>query len=362
METATISGGMLEANRMIEYLYQMTFSWNRNLETTVPNKMITYTYNDGNGHIIKMKYNPMQLFFDASNSTMALNHMLSRKRFTEQELKDLERLLLLVQILIHRLYILKQLLANSISGNFVLKLHLMIHFVIMIKLFGHLGITNTDKTESGHVEVKENYSNSSHKHSTVMNEMLLMDRTHQLTTYFKKFSLNSNTSLKVIDRNVSGSNAIHELDNNNGNNNYNEEDTNYWGFNPTLGYVSFLWIKLSNIPTYHLRPNNNISIPLNLLPVHPIVGIDGLITLFLGNLRDHNKARAEKWELIGKQCIEGSSIFQLLKGLRLYTMEDNIKTSYIIYAKRDHTILSAIGMNNSKIIQDRFNFVEVSFL
>ena len=41
-----------------------------------------------------MKYNPMQLFFDASNCTMALNHLLSRKRFTESELQDLERLLL----------------------------------------------------------------------------------------------------------------------------------------------------------------------------------------------------------------------------------------------------------------------------
>jgi len=81
METATISGGMLEASRMIEYLYQMTFSWYR--DYCVPNKLITYTYNDGNGHIIKMQYNPMQLFFDASNCTMALNHLLSRKRFTE---------------------------------------------------------------------------------------------------------------------------------------------------------------------------------------------------------------------------------------------------------------------------------------
>jgi hypothetical protein len=362
METATISGGMLEASRMIEYLYQMTFSWNRNSDYIVPNKLITYTYNDGNGHIIKMQYNPMQLFFDASNCTMALNHLLSRKRFTDSELQDLERLLLLVQILVHRLFILKQLLANSITGNFVLKLHLMIHFVIMIKLFGHLGITNTDKTESAHVEVKENCSNSSHKHSTVMNEMLLMNRTHQLNSYIKKLSTNNTT---FSNNDLSNGTCNQDTNNDNSVNNSNldvdyvEENTNFWGFNPTLGYYNFLWIKLTNTPTYLLQTNNNIVQSLELLPIHPIIGLEGMKKVFLGNLNDPNKSRIEKWEQIGNQCLVGSATFQLLKGIRLYTIENNIKSSYIIYSKRDHTIQSAIGMNNSKITQDRFNFVEV---
>lgn len=359
METATISGGMLEASRMIEYLYQMTFSWNRNVDTIVPNKLITYIYNDGNGHTIRMQYNPMQLFFDASNCTMALNHMLSRKRFTADELNDLERLLLLVQILVHRLFILKQLLAKSITGNFVLKLHLMMHFVIMIKLFGHLGITNTDKTESAHVEVKENYSNSSHKHSTVMKEMLLMNRTHQLTKYVKKLSNGHNTSGEL---NKESSNNVNNerINDNHEEDNYDDDNTNFWGFNPTLGYVSFFWIKLPNTSTYLLSTNSNIPIPLELLPIHPIIGIDGLKTLFIGNLNDHNKAKTERWDIIGKDCLKGLATFQLLKGIRLFTIEDDQKSSYIIYAKRDHIIQSALGMNNSKIKQDRFNFVEVS--
>jgi len=275
----------------------------------------------------------------------------------------LERLLLLVQILVHRLFILKQLLANSISGNFVLKLHLMIHFVIMIKLFGHLGITNTDKTESAHVEVKENYSNSSHKHSTVMSEMLLMNRTHQLNHYIKKLSTNNTTSSNndLSNRTCFQNNNNGHMENNSSlEDNYLEENTNFWGFNPTLGYHNFLWIKLTNTPTYLLKPFTNFIPSLELLPIHPIIGLEGMKRVFLGNLNDPNKSKLEKWEQIGNQCLMGSAKFQLLKGIRLYTVENNIKSSYIIYSKRDHTIQSALGMNNSKITQDRFNFVEVS--
>jgi len=230
----------------------------------------------------------------------------------------------------------------------------------MIKLFGHLGITNTDKTESAHVEVKVNYSNSSHKHSTVMSEMLLMNRTHQLTKYVK--NLSSDNNISGHPNTDSNDNSTNQMINSNEEDNYDEEITNFWGFNPTLGYVTFLWIQLHNTTSYLLSPNGNTPIPLELLPIHPIIGLDGLKTLFINNLNDHNKARSERWEIIGKDCLKGLATFHLLKGIRLFTTENDQKSSYIIYSKRDHIIQSAIGMNNSKIKQDRFNFVEVSNL
>jgi hypothetical protein len=195
-----------------------------------------------------------------------------------------------------------------------------------------------------------------------MNEMLLMNRTHQLNSYIKKLTTN-NTSSSNNDLSNGTCNQDNNNDNSVNNSNldvdYVEENTNFWGFNPTLGYYNFLWIKLTNTPTYLLQTNNNIVQSLELLPIHPIIGLEGMKKVFLGNLNDPNKSRIEKWEQIGNQCLVGSATFQLLKGIRLYTVENNIKSSYIIYSKRDHTIQSAIGMNNSKITQDRFNFVEV---
>jgi hypothetical protein len=195
-----------------------------------------------------------------------------------------------------------------------------------------------------------------------MNEMLLMNRTHQLNRYVKKLTTNNITS---SNNDLSTGTCNQNIDNSNLENNssmeinYDEEITNFWGFNPTLGYHNFLWIKLTNTPTYLLKPNNNIVTSLELLPIHPIIGLEGMKKVFLGNLNDPNKSRLEKWELIGNQCLMGSATFQLLKGIRLYTVDNNIKSSYIIYSKRDHTIQTALGMNNSKITQDRFNFVEV---
>jgi len=83
---------------------------------------------------------------------MAFNNLVCRKVLLESEVKDLERLTLLTQLTVHRLFIVKQLMAGS---YYVVKSHLIGHMGSFVRLNGQSGITNVDHTESAHVGIKK---------------------------------------------------------------------------------------------------------------------------------------------------------------------------------------------------------------
>ena len=92
--------------------------------------------------------------------------LLSRRYYTSGELLDLQRLITLTQISVHRLFILKQLVSNSVQGSGVLKTHILQHFVQCIRILRHPKIFIVDKTESAHTQLKSDYR---HIHSNIFN-------------------------------------------------------------------------------------------------------------------------------------------------------------------------------------------------
>jgi len=326
---------MIEASRMMEYLYQITFSFRRN-GSMLPNENITYEYfNIKNGIQLSIVYNPTEILLDASFCCMAFNHLVCRKVLKTSELVTLERLAVLTQLCVHRLFILKQLMAQSTSGSYVIKNHLIGHLGTFIRLNGHSGITNVDKTESAHVNIKEDFGHSS-KHLGNFKELIQMNRIKKIT---KQLMNNMQKGKRSDDDNNDSIN--------------NETTHTNTTFIPNLGYVDVKIIQVGR-NQYEWRPIFNGT---SLLPVHVLLGINGLKQLFMSNLNDPNKAMVEGWKAIGEDCLKGVSKCSLLKGVKLTFNNEE----YIIYAKRDHIVKSAPGINSGNIMRDRFNFVEVSF-
>jgi hypothetical protein len=174
-QSISLTGGMLEASRMIEYIYQITFSIPKLSNNIIPNRSITFNYESGSNIRLSISYNPLQVCLDASYCCLVLHQLLSRRYYTAGELVDLQRLITLGQIAVHRLFILKQLVSNCTSGTSVLKTHIIIHMVQSIRIWGHPKIFNVDKTESAHTQLKLDFSNSSKKISDY-NELLQMNR------------------------------------------------------------------------------------------------------------------------------------------------------------------------------------------
>jgi len=128
-----------------------------------------------------------------------------------------------------------------------------------------------------------------------------------------------------------------------------------WVYNHRLGYVDIFFRNNGYNNRYWIAHNETSD---DLLPIHPLLGLEGLRKLFLGNLNNPNKAELEGWKDLAKLAVNGQANISLLKGIKLQKQDQ----SYIIYSKRDHTILAAPGLNAETITTDRFNFVEVSLV
>jgi hypothetical protein len=182
-QSISLTGGMIEASRMIEYLYQIKYSLPKKENIIIPNIDCDFTFESGNT-TVDISYNPLEVILDASNSCLLLHQLLSRRYYTQQDLKDVQRMISLTQIIVHRLFILKQLVSNSTQGTSVLKTHILFHFVQCIRIWGYPKIFNLDKTESAHTQLKEDFAHSSKKLSQ-FNELLQMNRYVLLTQIYK---------------------------------------------------------------------------------------------------------------------------------------------------------------------------------
>ena len=130
-------------------------------------------------------------------------------------------------------------------------------------------------------------------------------------------------------------------------------------FIPNLGYINLQCIKSGSNIIFQRYGGDNFE--SNSIPIHPLLGIEGLQTLFLSNYNDINKATSEGWFEMASKTFENKCQLSLLKGIKLFSFnESNSKMGYIIHCKSDHKILSAPGMNSSTIEQQSYNFIEVN--
>jgi len=136
------------------------------------------------------------------------------------------------------------------------------------------------------------------------------------------------------------------------NENMDQDNITSWIYNHRLGYVNVFIHKNVYNNGYVFKHRETSE---SLVPIHPILGLDGLCKLFIGNVNDPLKAQSEGWKQLAISAINGQANISLLKGIKLQNKEQ----SYKIYAKRDHTILATPGLNAQTITTDRFNFVEV---
>ena len=136
MASAAITGGKIEASRIIEHLYQLTYSLPLNGKT-IPNEERTYEFIHSNGNKSYYQYNPTTVILDANYCTMALHHLLSRRVLLQSEINTVARLSTLCQMVVHRLFILKQLLIGINKRSGALKPHLVgCHQSLMLELNG----------------------------------------------------------------------------------------------------------------------------------------------------------------------------------------------------------------------------------
>ena len=134
-QNVQLTGGMIEASRMIEYLFQLIYSIPKNGNNVLPSSIRQFQFQSGHT-TLNITYNPLQVCLDATFCCLSLHLLLSRKYYTEKELMDMERLITLTQISVHRLFTLKQLVSNSTNGTTVLKSHILFHFVQSIRTWG----------------------------------------------------------------------------------------------------------------------------------------------------------------------------------------------------------------------------------
>ena len=127
----------------------------------------------------------------------------------------------------------------------------------------------------------------------------------------------------------------------------------HWIFNYRLGYVPIYIEKNDRLRQYYIKHKESME---DDIPIHPLIGFQGLNNLFIGNFHDPNKAEVEGWKSITQLAIEGKANISLLKGI---TIQDP-HNKYTMYARRDHELQAAPGFNSEAIKIEQFNFIEVS--
>ena len=333
-----ITGGMIEATRFVEYLYQLVHSIGRK-GVIVPNSNLAYYFPDGSGK--QITYNPTILILDACFTALAVHALLGRSKLSDSELITLQRLIFLCQLTTQRLFALKQCILGINTPCFVTKSHMLHVFKILIEWFGFTGIFDTDIFESLHKYVKNLWKNSSRKLMYYQGkEIISMNRIVNLAKM-------NNDQDKTKNKNI---NNIKNC------------------YLPSLGYVSMksnnnIWAT-NNIlfDNCNWIPRNNIS--QSLLPIHPILNLSKLNTYISKRLRDKRSVLPESWNHIIQETMKPYYLYktwnlQLLKGIRLY--DEYNEKPYIVYSKRDHKLSECPGVNATSVLIDRFNTIEIRY-
>ena len=338
VSSSMITGGMIEATRFVEYLYQLVHSVGRD-GTIIPNSNISFYFPDGSGR--QISFNPTILILDAGYVALALNTLLNRFLLTESELLTLSRLVFLCELTVQRLFAIKQCMLEINTTCYVTKSHMMHVMKMLIEWFGYTGIWDTDIFESLHKYVKQLWKDSSRKLMFFQGkEILNMNRIVHIAT------LNKNNNKDVP-------NSILKIDEN---------------FQPNLGYItmrsntnswnnSLIYDKFDIIPLYNEGTHSS-------LPIHPILSLRQLNIYITNFVKDSNSGLDDDYKHIIHACMRPFHqqkiwTIQLLKGLRL--KEEVSDTTYIVYSKRDQIVHEAPGARAIKTNRDRFNTVEIKY-
>ena len=346
MAAAAITGGKIEASRVIEHLYQLTYSLPLNGKV-IPNEDRTYEFIHSNGTKSYYQYNPTQVILDANYCTMALHHLLSRRVLLQSEINMVKRLSTLCQMVVHRLFIFKQLLIGSNKRSGALKPHLVgCHQSLMLELNGPANTQDADMTESAHVKVKGQFAMSS-KHLDNFKELLQMDRTEKITKIIEETAKKLLNPIEVDDN-------FRDFEQHGDDNELNENEHETMWQETKLGKV-LITINKENI--WMIGDGSNS----NKLPLHRIITLYNVQTLFNYNLQD--KARLEGWFNIGRKCVKKQAQISLLNAIKIDTLHEksDSKHKFLIYAQRNYSIKSAPGIRASNTYIDRFNCVEVGY-
>jgi len=333
-----ITGGMIEATRFVEYLYQLMYSIGVN-GSVVPNTNCSYYFPDGSGK--QISFNPTLIILDACFTALAVHILLSRSLLTETELSILDRLIFLCELTTQRLFALKQCMLQVNTQCYVTKSHMLHVLKLLIEWFGYTGIFDTDIFESLHKYVKKLWSQSSRKLMYFQGkEIITMNRIVHIS------KMNNNEENVTNKQSTTTPKSLYLA---------------------TLGYISMksnnrIWFNDVNKVECNWIPRN--ATHSSLLPIHPILTLGQLNQLFTRVLR----VKAEEWPQHYSDIILETMKpldtykkwkLQLLKGVRFIDEYSNIP--YIVYSKRDHIITECPGANVSATKIDRFNTIEVRY-
>ena len=336
ISSSMITGGMIEATRFVEYLYQLIHSIGRD-GLIIPNNNVSFYFPDGSGRQINI--NPTIVILDAGYVTLALNTLLNRSVLTESELSTLKRLIFLCELTVQRLFALKQLMLQINSSCYVTKSHMMHVMPLLIEWFGYTGLWDTDIFESLHKYVKKLWKDSSRKLMYFQGkEILSMNRVVRIASLnndeFGKTQTNNST---IKDMYLPSIGYILMKSNN-----------NQW--NNNLLYDGF-----DILPKYTTDDSK--------LPIHPILTLRQLNTYINSTVKGDNSLSPNEINIIHQSMkpyyLQNIWRLQLLKGLRLFDEDRN--KSYIVYSKRDQIINQAPGAQATTTYIDRFNTIEVRY-
>ena len=133
ISTSMITGGMIEATRFAEYLYQLVHLIRRN-GLVITNSNMSYHFSDDSGCQI----------LDACFTALTVYTLFSRTSLSDSELTTLQRLRLLCQLTTHKLFALQQCIFGVNTPCYVTESHMLHVFKALIKWFEFTRIFDTD--------------------------------------------------------------------------------------------------------------------------------------------------------------------------------------------------------------------------
>ena len=388
ISTATIVGGLVEHSRMVEYLYQLRYCIGTDGKK-IPNELMTFKLPFGNGHNHLM-YNPTEVIMQSADIILTLNGLLSKHTLLESDIESIEILSVLCQLATTRLFMLKQLLSGSNNNSYVVKLHMLMHFFIFIRLFGQCQQWDTDRSEHAHIEVKQHEQSSSKRQNVVQLEILQRDRSLKITKMAmeNKKILRNEMNITSPSSNISrfsskvSSNITpntHKVKRNFIANHGNVLADDIESFNEDEDSVDDTFVTIINnisntVLLESFTTSNDDSINCNWkpkesigmqIPLHPLITIKNLNQLLDGAIRNPDLSEAQGWK---NEIVEAKKRYKpkwrlsLLSGIRVTipkTIFGDIQ-SFMVYSRRDYNVQRNELTNNRKQkYTDVFNCVEV---
>jgi hypothetical protein len=347
LEKAVMSSGNVPAYKLPSLLWQTMLSIGID-GSIVPN--ITNRYG-----------NITQIIMKACCSALELYKVLTATDTTRTKLANLHMLIKSAISHVLDLYDLKQRMLASDKGFQGLKLHYLLHIVILILMFGVMAFLDTNIFEHAHIkDGVESFQRSSKRKRTTNKEMtynvLKRRRSAQLTQRLDQDDSKMRRDNKVLDRllnryekiSTSGTNDDSDSDTDN------DDVTKYQSI-PNQGHID---LKCVIRPVHRLFPQKLLCPnDTNIKYLHPLLSYEGL-TYQLDSLRNHS----EHGEHIRSAFDDKDSkyFFRLEHGIKVTT--DNKVSGYasslLFYSTRTYVYDKGFGRN--RLYKPRFDSIHVT--